>query len=93
MRPAGKNAGVGRAIRYLGNHPLTSFIPYAFLLVATLSQLLIPSMVAKVIDAVTRGVTANMLVPRLGAIPGSVQAMIFAALGTTKEAHQIVRQR
>ena len=86
MRPAGKNAGVGRAIRYLGNHPLTSFIPYAFLLVATLSQLLIPSMVAKVIDAVTRGVTANMLVPKLGLIPESVQAMIFAALGTTKEA-------
>jgi ATP-binding cassette subfamily B multidrug efflux pump len=86
MRPAGKNAGVGRAVRYLWNHPLTSFMPYAFLLVAAFSQLLIPRMVANVIDAVTRGVTANMLVPRFGTIPVAVQAAIFSALGTTKEA-------
>jgi ATP-binding cassette subfamily B protein len=42
-------------------------------------------MVANVIDAVTRGVTANMLVPRLGLIPEAIQTVIFNALGTTKE--------
>ncbi len=84
LRPAGKNAGVGRAIRYLGNHPLTSLVPYVFLLVATFSQLLIPSMVKNVIDAVTRGVTANLIVPKLALIPASMQKVLFEALGTTQ---------
>ncbi len=84
-RPARTNAGLGRAIRYLWNHPLISLMPYGFLLIATLSQLLIPSMVRNVIDAITRGVAANLLVPRLDVIPPSLLPTVFSALGRTKE--------
>ncbi len=83
-RSGKKNAGLSRAIKYLGNHPVTSLMPYIYVLIATLSLLLIPSMVKNVLDAVTRGVTANLIVPKLGQIPASILPVILNALGTTK---------
>jgi ATP-binding cassette subfamily B protein len=52
-------------------------LPYLFLLVATLSMLLVPSMVKNVIDAVTNGVIAKQLLDRLPSIPSQT---ITAAL-------------
>jgi ATP-binding cassette subfamily B multidrug efflux pump len=83
--PTRKKAGLGRAIRYLWNHPFTSLLPYSFLMVATLSMLFIPNMVKSVIDTVTRGVMANFIVSKLDLIPTSILPSILSTLGTTKE--------
>jgi ATP-binding cassette subfamily B multidrug efflux pump len=80
----GKNNSLGRAIRYLWKHPRISLTPYLFLLVAAGSQLAIPAMIKNVIDAVTRGVTANYLVPYLDKIPANVLPLLMNALGTTQ---------
>ena len=44
--------GMGRAIRYLTHYKSQAALPYLFLIIATLSQLAVPSMIRKVIDAV-----------------------------------------
>jgi ATP-binding cassette subfamily B protein len=53
--------------------------------IAPLSLLLIPKMIVNVINAVTRGVSANYIVPMLHLIPANIQTIIFNALGTSKE--------
>ncbi len=80
-----KASPLGRAIRRLANHPLTSLIPYLALVVATMSQLFIPAMVRRVIDAVTGGVIAKQLAPSLDKIPAAYLPKLFEMLGTTRE--------
>lgn len=53
-RPASKG-GLGRAIRYLGNHRRTTLIAYGALIVATLAQLAVPQLLKNMIDAITNG--------------------------------------
>jgi ATP-binding cassette subfamily B protein len=53
-RPATKG-GLGRAIRYLGNHRRTTLIAYGALFVATLAQLAVPQLLKNMIDAITNG--------------------------------------
>jgi ATP-binding cassette subfamily B protein len=65
-----KNA-VGRVGRYLLRYRGQALLPYAFLVVATFSQLAVPRLVRNVIDAVTNGVIAKTLLERLPAIPSS----------------------
>jgi ATP-binding cassette, subfamily B, multidrug efflux pump len=66
---ANTKGAIPRAIRYLWNYRAQAALPYIFLLVATLSQLMVPRMVRNVIDAVTNGVIARTLLERLPAIP------------------------
>jgi len=69
-RPGGPtNQGLQRAIRYLGQYRVQAILPYLFLVVATLSQLAVPRLVRNIIDAVTQGVTAKAVLPRLDQIP------------------------
>lgn len=72
-RPMQQNQGsrqaIGRAARYLSRYPRQAMLPYIFLVIATLSQLAVPRMVRWVIDAVTSGVTARLLIERLPDIP------------------------
>ena len=58
-----------RAAQYLLRNRGLAFLPYIFLLVATLSQLIVPRLVRNVIDAVTSGVTAKALLENLPKIP------------------------
>jgi ATP-binding cassette subfamily B protein len=77
--------GLARAAQYLSRYRREAVLPYLFLVVATLSQLAVPRLVRNVIDAVTRGVIANTILPRLDSIPADVLPRILQALGTTQE--------
>ncbi|MBV6394450.1 MAG: putative multidrug export ATP-binding/permease protein [Anaerolineales bacterium] len=67
-RPKSKG-GMKRAIRYLMHYKQQAALPYLFLLIATLSQLAVPSMIRKVIDAVTGGYVADQILAALDQIP------------------------
>lgn len=84
-RPRVDRKALGRAIRYLGRYRALAILPYLFLVIATIAQLMVPRMVRKIIDAVTQGMVADMIVPRLSSIPEAVQTRIFTALSITKE--------
>jgi ATP-binding cassette, subfamily B, multidrug efflux pump len=85
-RQAGpNNHGMRRAIAYLSKQGWHTVLPYLFMIVATVSQLAVPRMVRTIIDAVTRGVIANTIVPRLGEIPANFLPTILERLGTTLE--------
>ncbi|HLE51154.1 MAG TPA: ABC transporter ATP-binding protein [Anaerolineales bacterium] len=84
-RPQLDKKALGRAIRYLGHYRSLAILPYLFLVIATAAQLMVPRMVRNIIDAVTQGMIANTLIPRLGSIPDTVQSRIFTALSITKE--------
>jgi ATP-binding cassette subfamily B protein len=74
-----------RAIRYLGHYRFQAFVPYLLLLVATLAQLMVPRMVGRILDAITRGAIANALVPRLAQIPAGLLEQILGQLNLTQE--------
>src|SRR5215211_8342106 len=61
--------GMGRAIKYLTHYKVQAALPYLFLIIATLSQLAVPSMIRKVIDAVTSGYIADQVLGALDKIP------------------------
>ncbi len=74
-RQNGKRPGagsVGRAIRYLTHYKGDAALPYVFLVIATLAQLAVPSMIANIINAVTSGYVANQILQALDQIPASV---------------------
>jgi ATP-binding cassette, subfamily B, multidrug efflux pump len=69
-RPKIEKQSIGRAARYLLRYRWQAILPYIFLVIATLSQLAVPRMISNVIDAVSGGVTARMILERLPEIPG-----------------------
>lgn len=79
------NQALGRALRYLTHYKGEAALPYLFLVVATLAQLMVPRMVRNIIDAITSGVIANEVLPRLSTIPAAFQSQLFEALGKTQE--------
>jgi len=68
-RPSFK--GIGRAVRYLTHYGRQALLPYIFLIIATLSQLVVPHLVRNVIDAVTSGYIANQVLDALAKIPAA----------------------
>ena len=86
-RPAvNKNrGGLSRAMRYLWNYKYLAVIPYLFLLIATLSQLMVPKLINNIINDITKGVVANTIVPKLNQIPPGLLPTILQKLGTTLE--------
>ena len=52
---------LGRAIQYLRHYRRTVIIAYAALLIATATQLIVPQLVQNIIDHITGGVTANVI--------------------------------
>jgi ATP-binding cassette, subfamily B, multidrug efflux pump len=79
------NGGIGRAIKYLTNYKRQAALPYVFLIIATLSQLAVPRMIRKVIDAVTSGFLASQVLGALDKIPsqflGTALPKILEATG------------
>jgi ATP-binding cassette subfamily B protein len=73
-----------RSIQYLGRYRWQAIIPYLFLVIATLAQLMVPRMLGNIIDAVTRGSLANALVPRLDTIPGGILDQMLEVLDITE---------
>jgi ATP-binding cassette subfamily B protein len=72
-------------MRYLWNYKYLAVIPYLFLLIATLSQLVVPKLVNNIINDITKGVVANTIVPKLNQIPPGLLPTILQKLGTTLE--------
>jgi len=77
-------ASVGRAIRYLLSYKRQAALPYLYLVIATLAQLAVPSMIRRILDAVTSGYVADQVLQALGKIPpqlaGGALPKILAAL-------------
>ena len=75
---------LARAVRYLGRYRWQAIIPYVFLVIATMAQLMVPRMLGNIIDAVSRGTIANAIVPRLDTIPADVLDQILEGIGITE---------
>ena len=69
-----------RAIAYLGQHRRSTFFAYGALFVATLAQLVVPSLVRNMINAVTDGIVANQILSM--PVP-TMQAQAVEQLGQT----------
>jgi ATP-binding cassette subfamily B multidrug efflux pump len=76
---------LSRAVQYLARYRWQAIIPYIFLIIATLAQLMVPRMLGNIIDAITRGTVANTLVPNLDTIPEGMLDQILAGIGITEE--------
>lgn len=76
---------LGRALRYLSRYKTQAVLPYLFLVVATLAQLMVPRMVGNILDSVTKGAIAKQLVPRMAVIPPGILEQILAQIGLTSE--------
>lgn len=76
---------LSRAVQYLARYRWQAIIPYVFLIIATLAQLMVPRMLGNIIDAITRGTVANTLVPNLDTIPEGMLDQILAGIGITEE--------
>lgn len=74
--------GLGRAIRYLGKHRRDTLITYGALIIATVAQLAVPQLVQNMINSVTAGTTANMVLTQ---VPALFQPVVAQRLGTTLE--------
>ena len=73
-----------RSIQYLGRYRWQAIIPYLFLVIATLAQLMVPKMLGNIIDAVTQGSVANAIVPRMDTIPSGILDQILEAMDITQ---------
>ena len=73
-----------RAIQYLGHYRWQAIMPYLFLVIATLAQLMVPRMLGNIIDAVAQGSIANAIVPRMDTIPAGILDQILEGLELTE---------
>jgi ATP-binding cassette subfamily B protein len=77
--PSGQPNSMGRAVQYVWRYRGQAALPYIFMVVATLAMLEVPRLVANVLNAVTSGVVAKMVLDGLAKIPS---AFIGQALAT-----------
>jgi len=76
---------LSRAVKYLARYRWQAIVPYIFLIIATLAQLMVPRMLGNIIDAITQGTLANRLVPVLDSIPSGMLDQILTGIGITEE--------
>jgi ATP-binding cassette subfamily B multidrug efflux pump len=70
---------LGRALRYLGRYRRVAIVAYAALFISTGAQLMVPRLVSHIIDSVTTGAVANII---LG-LPSQAQAPAAESQGKT----------
>jgi ATP-binding cassette subfamily B multidrug efflux pump len=68
-KPAIPKGVMGRSLKYLTKLGWPAFLPYIFLIIASLAQLAVPRLVRNIIDAVTQGVIAQQVLDGLSQIP------------------------
>lgn len=83
-RPGVDRKTLMRSISYLGRYRWQAVAPYIFLIIATLSQLMVPRMLGNIIDAVTWGSAANAIVPRMDSIPMDIYNQILETFEITE---------
>lgn len=81
QEPAKPKDGIWRAVKYLLHYKSQAALPYLFLIIATLSQLAVPRMIRKVIDAVTSGFLSSQILKTLDVIPAAALPKILEAAG------------
>ena len=70
----------GRSIRYLFHIGWQAWLPYIFLMVASLAQLAVPRLLRNIIDAVTQGVVAQQVLAGLAQIPETLMSQALPRL-------------
>ncbi len=70
---------LGRAFRYLRHYRRTAIVAYSALIISTAAQLMVPRLVRNIIDAITDGVIANMILGQ----PAPIQQQAAAYRGVT----------
>ncbi|MGZ6346415.1 MAG: ABC transporter ATP-binding protein [Anaerolineales bacterium] len=78
--PLPQRNSIRRAAQYLLNYKGQAVLPYLFLLIATLSQLAVPRLIANVINAVTNGVIAKTILDALGKIPSDFMSQALPTI-------------
>jgi ATP-binding cassette subfamily B protein len=71
---------LNRSIAYLKNYRFQAALPYIFLIIATLAQLAVPRLVSNIIDAVTTGARAQLLLDSIKQIPEGLIAQAMPRL-------------
>src|SRR3970282_1302331 len=79
-RPPMPKGLFGRSIRYLFRLGWRAWLPYIFLLVASLAQLAVPRLLRNIIDAVTQGVVAQQVLAGLAQIPETLMSQALPRL-------------
>lgn len=97
LSPAARGA-LKRTFKYLGRTGNAATMPFAFMVIATLSQLAVPRLVRNILDGITHGVMAASLLEKLAAIPAALLPMAlpkilaFAALPADWTKAQLVER-
>ena len=85
--PKGDPKMLLRAIRYLGRFKWLAFLTYGSLLLATAAQLAVPQLLQNLLDAITKGSTAEEVLK----LPAAVQPLAAQFLGTSVAQLQVDR--
>jgi ATP-binding cassette subfamily B protein len=70
-RPTVNRDALRRTLRYLAHYRRQAALPYLFLIVSTVSLLIVPRMLRILIDAITQGALAGQVLSALGSIPAA----------------------
>ncbi|RLT51687.1 MAG: hypothetical protein DWI68_03395, partial [Chloroflexi bacterium] len=68
---AAARGALKRTLKYLGRTGNAASMPFAFMVIATLSQLAVPRLVRNILDGITHGVMAGSLLETLPSIPAA----------------------
>jgi len=78
-RRSGSPSSLARAVRYLGRYRRETAMAYGALLLATGAQLMVPLIIQRMLDTMTRGVVSL----QVASLPEAVQAAAASRLGIT----------
>ena len=71
---------ISRSLAYLQRYRLQAALPYLFLIIATLAQLVVPKLVSDIIDAVTTSARARFLLDAIAQLPAGSAAQALPRL-------------
>ncbi len=71
---------MGRAVAYIWHYHGQAALPYVFMIISTISMLAVPRLVANIINAVTNGVVAKLVLDGLGKIPSAYLAQALPTI-------------
>ena len=79
-RTSGQRSSMRRSISYVLQYRGQAVLPYLFMFIATLAMLEVPRLVANVLNAVTNGSVAKLVLDALGKIPPAFMPQALAAI-------------
>lgn len=79
-RSSDQRSSMGRAVAYIWHYHGQAALPYVFMIISTISMLAVPRLVANIINAVTNGVVAKLVLDGLGKIPSAYLAQALPTI-------------